>query len=198
MEIHGRPAASDVPAHEGHLLDRARGGDRGAFAVLVRDASPSLERLALRMLGHRQDAEDVAQEAVLYAWRRLDTFRGDARFATWLHRILVSRSIDAMRRRRPSAALPADVPGAEADPAARAAEVDLEAAVRAAIDSLPPVQRITLLLRVDHGLSYAEIAYVLDSSRDAVRMNLVAARKRLAVTLRGVVDLGDGPHRGAS
>ena len=62
---------------------------RGAFAALVRDASPSLERLALRMLGHREDAEDATQEAVLYAWRRLDSFRGEAAFGTWLHRILV-------------------------------------------------------------------------------------------------------------
>ena len=67
---------------------------------------------------------------------------------------------------------------------------DLEDAVRAAIDSLPPVQRVTLLLRVDHGLTYEEIGYVLGSTRNAVRVNLIAARKRLAVTLRGIVDLG--------
>ena len=179
---------------ETHLLNRARAGDRTAFSTLVREASPSLERLAVRMLGHRHDAEDVTQEAVMYAWRRLDTFRGDARFGTWLHRILVSRSLDALRRRKrkPTAELPVAIPSATADPAETVAEADLEVAVRAAIDSLPPVQRVTLLLRVDHGLTYDEIAYVLGSSRNAVRVNLVAGRKRLAVTLRGVVDLGQG------
>jgi len=195
MAIHGSSRPAEGTSTEVHLLDRARSGDRGAFAVLVRDASPSLERLALRMLAHRQDAEDATQEAVLYAWRRLETFRGDARFGTWLHRILVSRSIDAMRRRRASAELPESAAFSGVGPAAAAESADLEAAVRAAIDSLPPVQRVTLLLRVDHGLSYADIAYVLGSTRNAVRMNLVAARKRLAVTLRGVVDLGGDPPR---
>jgi RNA polymerase sigma-70 factor (ECF subfamily) len=192
MAIQSGLSAADGPSHEGRLLERARGGDQGAFATLVREASPSLERLAVRMLGHREDAEDATQEAVLYAWRRLASFRGDAAFGTWLHRILVSRSIDAMRRRRASAELP-ETPGPAADdPARRAEGADLEAAVRDAIEALPPVQRVTLLLRVDHGLSYQEIAYVLDSTRNAVRMNLVAARKRLAVRLRGIVDLDGG------
>jgi len=102
-----------------------------------------------------------------------------------------------MRRRRPSAELPEAVAAVADDPAARAESADLEAAVRSAIDSLPPVQRVTLLLRVDHGLAYADIAYVLGSTRNAVRMNLVAARKRLAVTLRGVADLG-GDGQGAA
>ncbi len=176
---------------EARLLEQARDGDRAAFATLVRDASPALERLASRLLGHRQDAEDATQEAVLYAWRRLDSFRGDARFSTWLHRILVSRSLDALRRRRDVVELPAAIPVRAAGPAASVAGADLEVAVRGAIDALPPVQRVTLLLRVDHGLAYDEIAYVLGSTRNAVRVNLIAARKRLALQLRGIVDLGE-------
>ena len=130
----------------------------------------------------------------MYAWRQLDTFRGEARFGTWLHRILVSRSLDALRRRKRKATseLPPAVASSALDPADEAAEADLESAVRAAIDSLPPVQRVTLLLRVDHALTYDEIAYVLGSSRNAVRVSLIAGRKRLAVTLRGVIDLGGG------
>ena len=179
---------------EARLLDQARAGDRAAFATLVREASPSLERLAVRMLGHRHDAEDATQEAVMYAWRRLDTFRGDARFSTWLHRILVSRSLDALRsrKRKQTDELPTAIASAAVDPADTVEHADLEDAVRAAIDSLPPVQRVTLLLRVDHGLTYEEIGYVLGSTRNAVRVNLIAARKRLAVTLRGIVDLGGG------
>ena len=78
------------------------------------------------------------------------------------------------------------------DPGTHAAARELDAAVRAAIEELPPVQRATLLLRADQGLSYEEIAYVLGSTRNAVRSNLVAARKRLADRLQGHVDLGGG------
>jgi len=175
------------------LLAAARGGDRTAFADLVRDAAPALERLALRLLGHRQDAEDVAQDAVFAAWRQLDGFRGRARFKTWICRILVHRSLDVLRRRKPTTTLEA-VPSATADPgpAAAASDRELEALVRAEVERLPPVQRATLLLRADQGLSYDEIAYVLGSTRNAVRMNLVAARKKLAQRLAGVVDLGEG------
>ncbi|MDH3592798.1 MAG: RNA polymerase sigma factor [Planctomycetota bacterium] len=182
-----------ISAREMRLLAAARGGDRTAFADLVRDAAPALERLALRLLGHRQDAEDVAQDAVFAAWRQLDGFRGRARFKTWICRILVHRSLDVLRRRKPTTTLEA-VPSATADPgpAAAASDRELEALVRAEVERLPPVQRATLLLRADQGLSYDEIAYVLGSTRNAVRMNLVAARKKLAQRLAGVVDLGEG------
>lgn len=176
-----------LPPRETRLLQAARAGDSGAFALLVRESAPSLERLALRMLGHRQDAEDVAQDAVLTAYRQLGRFEGRSRFKTWICRILMRRAIDLLRRRRPAEPV-ADV-AADDDPAARAEEAEQERLVRAAIDELPPVQRATILLRADQGLSYEEIAYVLGSTRNAVRMNLVAARKKLAALLDGKVDL---------
>lgn len=186
-----------LPMHETHLVEAARRGDRAAFGVLVRDAAPMLERLALRVLGHRQDAEDAAQEAILDAWRNLPRFRGDARFRTWIYRILVTRAIDAARRRRPAGELPAAVACSAAGPADDAASHDLERAIRDAIAELPPAQRTVLLLRTDHGMSYEEISYVMGTGRDAVRMNLIEARRKLARKLRGVVDLGDTGARGA-
>ncbi|MHC4222790.1 MAG: RNA polymerase sigma factor [Planctomycetota bacterium] len=151
MEAHGSAATT----REAHLLRAARSGDGPAFASLVQQAAPALERLALRLLGDRHDAEDVAQEAVLAAYRELPRFRGESRFKTWICRILVHRALDLLRRRRPQ----------------------------------PPVPEATLSAVPDP--SYAEIAYVLGSNRNAVRMNLIAARKRLAADLRGKVDLGE-------
>lgn len=185
---------------EARLLDLARRGDRSAFAALVRDAAPMLERLALRVLRHRQDAEDAAQEAILDAWRNLPRFRGEARFRTWACRILLSRAMDTARRRRSQERLGAeDLPPAlacsAAGPADSAASRDLETAIREAIDALPPAQRAVLLLRTDHGMSYEEIAYVMGTGRDAVRMNLIAARKKLAWSLRHIVDLGGSAAR---
>jgi RNA polymerase sigma-70 factor (ECF subfamily) len=184
-----------LAVREARLLEAARGGDRAAFAVLVHDAAPMLERLALRVLRHRQDAEDAAQEAILDAWRNLPRFRGEARFRTWAYRILVARALDVARRRRPHEELPAAVACTSSGPAENAASSDLERAIREVIDELPPAQRAVLLLRTDHGLSYEEIAYVMGTGRDAVRMNLVEARRRLATKLRRIVDLGDREAR---
>jgi len=175
------------PASETQLLFAARSGDRGAFTRLVAESAPTLERLALRLVGHRQDAEDVAQDAVLSAWRELGGFRGGARFRTWVCRILVRKALDLLRRRRP---VPVSAPGPSGtvEPVTLVAQQETERLLRAAIDDLPPVQRATLLLRADQGLSYEEIAYVLGSNRNAVRMNLLLARKRLGERLKGVID----------
>ena len=178
-----------ITARESRLLEAARGGDAVAFSSLVGETAPALERLALRMVGHRHDAEDIAQDAVLTAWKRLSGFRGESRFKTWISRILVNRALDVLRRRKAAAeVVETTAPGA--DPVAHASERELEHHVRRAIEQLPPVQRATILLRADQGLSYDEIAYVLGSTRNAVRMNLVAARKRLAIQLKGIVDVG--------
>ena len=85
---------------------------------------------------------------------------------------------------------PAAVACTAAGPADDAASRDLERAIRDAIAELPPAQRTVLLLRTDHGMSYEEISYVMGTGRDAVRMNLIEARRKLARKLRGIVDLG--------
>ena len=185
MDTPAVPAAQEMA-----LVAAAQRGDRAAFGVLIRDSAPMLERLALRVLRHRQDAEDAAQEAILDAWRNLGRFRGDARFRTWAYRILVARALDVARRRRSVEELPAAAACSASGPADNAAANDIEHVIRDAIDGLPPAQRTVLLLRTDHGLSYDEIAYIMGTGRDAVRMNLIAARRRLAQKLRGVVDLG--------
>lgn len=172
------------------LLDASRGGDTAAFAALLRESAPALERLALRLVGDRHDAEDIAQDTVLRAWRKLPGFKGESRFRTWVSRILVHRALDFLRRRRPMEEVRDHVAAIVRDPQAHASDRELDDAIRKAIEELPPVQRATLLLRVDQGLSYEEIAYVLGSTRNAVRMNLVAARKKLADRLEGHVDLG--------
>jgi len=188
--------AGEAGLREAALLQAARGGDRAAFGLLVRGTAPTLERLALRLVGHREDAEDVAQDAVLSAWRGLRSFRGGARFSTWLYRIVVTRALDCLRRRRPAASAPLEAAAdPRAGPAEGAARADVERAIRAAIDTLPPVQRATLLLRTDQELSYEQIAYVLGTTRNAVRNNLIDARRNLAARLRGVVDLGEGGRR---
>lgn len=173
---------SPISAREQILLRSARTGDTAAFAALVQESAPSLERLALRLVRHRHDAEDIAQEAVVSAWRKLPGFRGDAPFHSWICRILVRRALDLLRRKRPEPLLGESV-SPRLDPLAAAMGREDEARIHAAIEALAPVRRATLLLRIEQGLSYEEIAYVLGSTRNAVRVNLVAARKSLAEQL---------------
>jgi len=183
-----------VPSRESALLDASRRGDAVAFGTLVRESAPALERFALRLVGNAREAEEVAQDAVVRAWRKLPEFRGESRFLTWVCRILVRRALDLLRSRRRARPeeIADDARAVGRDPAMQAASRETEEAIRRAIDLLAPVQRATLLLRADQGLSYEEIAYVLGSNRNAVRMNLIAARRNLAERLRGVVDLGEG------
>jgi len=181
-----------IPQRERLLLEASRRGDQEAFGALIRESAPTLERLALRLVGHRHDAEDVAQETVLAAWRKLPGFRGRSRFKTWICKILVRRALSLLRRKRPVLELRPQERAAVSDPVASAQVRELDEAVTEAIEGLPPVQRATILLRSEQGLSYSEIAYVLGSTRNNVRSNLVAARKKLAEKLRDLVDLDGG------
>jgi RNA polymerase sigma-70 factor (ECF subfamily) len=83
------------------LVARARDGDPAAFEELVRQQAPQLYRLLIRMVGNASAAEDVAQESLVRAWRALPSFRGEARFSTWLYRIAVNEANRYLAREPP-------------------------------------------------------------------------------------------------
>ena len=174
---------------EQELLDRARRGDEDAFAQLVEDNQRRLYNLALRMTGRPEDAEEVVQEAFLNAWRGLDFFKGDSTFATWVYRLTSNAAIDHLRRAR-RAGEPLSLSGDEEDAATELPDPDpgpqeeLErteraAALRCALDTLSPPHRQVLEMRALDGLSYAEIAQLLDLTPGTVKSRL--ARARLAL-----------------
>ncbi|WP_235032644.1 RNA polymerase sigma factor [Actinacidiphila yanglinensis] len=165
------------------LVERAAEGDDDAFAVLVDRHSPPLLALALRMLGSLPDAEEAVQDALINAWRRLPDFHRDATFRTWMYRIVTNQCLSHLRGRAPAVPLsvvpepPAHDPGSEP---ARAAES--EAATQAlgrALRDLPPSQRACWILRELHGMSYAEIAQIVNTSEQTVRGRLYRARRTL-------------------
>ncbi len=166
----------DVPDEE--LIRRCREQDRHAQHALYDRHAPRLHRLALRMMGNPQDADDVIQDAFVQAFSHIDRFRGGSSVATWLHRITVNEALQRLRRHRRSEeklrALPArsDVP----DPADR---TDLRLDLDAALARLDPDERAILLLRGQQGLSYAEIADVLSLAPGTVASRLNRARARL-------------------
>ncbi len=90
---------------EAVLVAAARDGDLAAFGLLVRRHQVAVYRVALRMLGTHADAEDVAQEAFVQAWRSLARFRGDSSFGTWLYRIVTNRALNVLSAQRETASL---------------------------------------------------------------------------------------------
>ncbi|MFI6449762.1 RNA polymerase sigma factor [Kitasatospora sp. NPDC050543] len=174
-----------APVSDQLLAIRAAEGDDDAFAVLVGRHSAALLTLARHLTGNRQDAEDMVQESLLSAWRRLPDFRGDAAFRTWLYRIVTNRCLSFLRS-RPVAAVPLDVrPEPAAFAALRAPEqaAEAHAATRAlahALAGLDPGQRACWILRELHGMHYDEITRTLGMSEQTVRGRLFRARRSLA------------------
>jgi len=157
---------SGVESERG-LVARARGGDAEAFEQLVRLHSGRVFRMLTRLLGSPVDAEDVAQEAFLKAWRALPGFRGDALFSTWLFRIAVNEGKRRLARdaRRPTLAIEdvmAEVPDLADGPAGLAEAAELRAYLERWIAELPANYRAAVVLRDVEGLSNEEAAELLE------------------------------------
>ncbi|HEY8370962.1 MAG TPA: sigma-70 family RNA polymerase sigma factor [Thermodesulfobacteriota bacterium] len=175
-----RPPGGPSPADH-DLVTRARNGDREAFRVLVERYEGRAYAIAFGLVGDREDAREIVQEAFLKAYRTLGGFRGDSSFYTWLYRIVVNLAIDARRKEHPS---PLEAPDRLEDrdspsPSDDAYRSELRAAILAAIDDLPPEQRAAIVLRELEGLSYAEIAEVEQVPIGTVMSRLFYARRKL-------------------
>jgi RNA polymerase sigma-70 factor, ECF subfamily len=158
------------------LVDAAQAGDPDAYETLVRRYQAGVYRIALRLLQSRADADDVTQETFVRAWRSLSRFRGDSAFSTWLYRIVTRRCFDLLGARRPTEALSDDHLDAGADPAATVEQRERLHAVARHIAALPPDQRAALVLREFEGLSYQDVADVLDTSVPAIKGRIHRAR----------------------
>lgn len=170
---------------DGYLVRRAQEGYLDAYAELVNRHSLLAYRVALRILGHHQDAEDVAQDALVTAWQQLHQFRGESSFSTWLYRIVTRRALNRINRDRRHS--PAEVIVEVVDDSTRT-DIAFERnetvdAVTHAIQGLPPVQRVVVVLHHLEGLSYADVATVTASSVPAVRSQLYRARRALGSAL---------------
>ena len=175
---------------EAELIQTARSGDRAAFGALVEQHYTMVYNLAFRMVGDPDDAADLTQDAFLTAWRSLASFQGQAAFSTWLYRLTSNACIDFLRRekRRGTLSLTAedDEDGRELELADQrfSPERELEKkealqAVRKGLAALSPGHRQILVLREMEGLSYEEIARVLDLEEGTVKSRI--ARARLAL-----------------
>jgi RNA polymerase sigma-70 factor (ECF subfamily) len=169
------------------LLEAARRRDSGAFEELVERTHRRVYTLAYRLVGDPHEAEDVAQEAYLRAYRSLRGFRGESRFETWLYRITANTAMSHLRRRGRFGDVLAE--GDERlvrEPEARTPDEVVERdEVERALAVLPVGQRTVVLLKDVYGFSCQEIGEEIGISEGAVKVRLHRARKRLKEEVYG-------------
>lgn len=186
------PASKDLD--ERALIERCRAGDVAAFEPLVEKYRQRVWRLAFQVLRDREEAWDCAQDAFVRAFQSLGSFRGQSAFYTWLFRIAMNVATDRLRSRGAQArafgtqAIPAEewertAPDPEARPDQAAIGVERRERISQALDTLPPSARAIIMLSDVEGLSYREIATVLNCPIGTVMSRLHNARKRLRTAL---------------
>ncbi len=179
-----RPS-SGLREDEREAVEACQRGEREAFDRLVERFQRDVYRLCYRYLNNHEDANDVAQEVFLKAYRAIRRFRGDSSFSTWLYRIAVNTCLNFRSARKPE---PQELPEALADPslgvAASLESEERARRVRDAIRRLPEKQRVTLILKVYHDLTHEEVARILGSTVGTVKANLFHALGNLRKLVR--------------
>jgi len=183
------------------LVERAQRGDKRAFELLVEKYQRKLARLVSRLVRDPGEVEDVTQEAFVKAYRALPSFRGDSAFYTWLYRIGINTAknyLVATGRRAPTST---SVDAEEAEglesgeplrdintPESLLLSKEIATTVNAAIESLPEELRSAIQLRELEGMSYEEIAKLMDCPIGTVRSRIFRAREAIAERLKPLLD----------
>jgi len=182
---------NQMHSEDAAAVAKARGGDQDAFRCLVERHSRSIYRLAYRMTGKPEDAEDVVQETFVRAYRQLGRFEARSNFATWLYRIGFNCAIDYMRSRphRESTEAPdtleqmsGHTSGPSMDDLVYAGEIGTR--VQDALNGLSEQERAAFLMRHYHGCSIEEICGALDLKSNAAKHSIFRAVKKMRAALR--------------
>jgi RNA polymerase sigma-70 factor (ECF subfamily) len=170
-------------------VQRAIDGDQGAMRALWTRHAPHIDVVVRRLVGNDPDlAADVAQEVWIQIFRALPSFRGDAQFGTWAHRIAVNRTLNALRRTRRMAALEVDVEDDSASVEPEADRAILAASIEDAAARLSPGARTVFLLHDVEGYTHEEIAAQLGITAGGSKSQLFKARARLRTLLAHLID----------
>jgi RNA polymerase sigma-70 factor (ECF subfamily) len=173
---------------DAQLVARSLAQDHEAFGQLLERHASAILNLAYRMVGNQAEAEDLAQEAFLAAFKALPTFRADAKFSTWLYRIASNKCTDWLRVKRPGQG-PYDVDSDEQldfhvaedrTPEDLLSQQQVARALDQAIQRLPPLYREAFVLKHIEGLSYEEMEEILGVSGDTLKMRVYKGRVQLS------------------
>ncbi len=198
MSREGADRGGGEPTDEA-LAARLQAGDTAAFETLVRRHERRLYNLAYRMLGRPDDARDAVQDALLSCYRRIETFRADARFTTWMHRIVVNACYDMLRKRVPEPVDPAELPEAPSaghllgDPAEAAAAT---ADVHRGLQHVPVEFRAALVLHDLLDVSVEDVADALGVPVGTVKSRLHRGRAALGRALQPEPTRAPAPSNG--
>ena len=180
---------------DAEAVAEARAGNTDAFRVLVDGHSRAIFRLALRMTGNEQDAEDVVQETFLRAFKQLKNFDGRASFGTWIYRVCTNCAIDSLRGRKKheqkrvveeedsGVEILARQPSPGPSPERLAQSVEISGALGPALDQLSVMERTAFIMRHYEGLCIEEIGRVLDVQPNAAKHSIFRAVQKLRRSL---------------
>lgn len=181
---------------DAEVVTRVRAGERPLFEILMRRYNQRLFRVARSILRDDAESEDVVQQTYVSAYLHLEQFAGTAQFSTWLTRIALNEAMGRARRRARWVEVPADGGGEPMNPRLvdtrspeeQAAERELTHLLERAIDELPELYRVTIVMREVQQLSVAEIASCLELSEEAVKMRVHRGKAMLREALVARVD----------
>lgn len=182
---------------EQQLIVRARKGERAAFGSLVTIYRDRVLALAYDLSGNYTDAQDIAQEVFIKAYRALPFYRGASAFYTWLYRITVNQARDHFRRGKKSMSIenageaPLSLNDSEAEADRILDNERMHRSIRAALDNLTEHQRTAVILTYFHGMSSAEAGEVMAVSANTVRTHLLRALGRLKPLLVEIKEMVD-------
>ena len=197
-----------TPVSEKALIQAAQRGDLEAFNQLVLRYQNLLFGIALRLLNDEDVAADAVQEALISAFRRFNTFRGDS-LRSWLARVVVNACYDEMRKKRRQHSVPLEqhnadgdeietsywLVDAQADPEVQYEASELEAAIQRSLNKLPSIYRLILILVDIEGLSYEEAALAARVPVGTVKSRLARARLQMQKSLQSAGELLPSPYR---
>ena len=182
------PLDQQAVSEDAQLVARSLKQDHEAFGQLIDRHAPAIVNLAYRMVGNRAEAEDLAQESFLTAFKALSTFRADSKFSTWLYRIAANKCKDWLRTKRPGQG-PYDLDADEVldshvaehrTPEILLSQQQVAHELEQAIQRLPPLYREAFVLKHIEGMSYEEMELVLGVNGDTLKMRVYKGRLQLS------------------
>jgi RNA polymerase sigma-70 factor (ECF subfamily) len=189
-----------MPESDAVAVNRARGGDSEAFRLLVERHSRGVYKVAFRVTGRAEDAEDVVQETFLKAYRQLDRFEERSSFGTWLHRIAWNCAVDLLRARpkreqaeetetleQLGASSAGSVTGGTPSPERLMASVQVGDRVKAAMARLSALERAAFVMRHYEGRTIDEISRALDIRQNAAKHSIFRAVRKMRIALEPFV-----------